>query len=276
MATLRKKRKLAALYKENCEGHPRNNLAQNSNTPSSEEGYITQFAKEIEGAETKKLSRELSRTDNHFLGALSRLEDLPGNPPYQGTTEPLWRNSGMHTAKTRERMRTTPKIIHILKRAYIRARLHETLAPKTTTRRWQEFTKKSHTVPFVHFDGSKRNFALPINRKSRVKKHLRYWKQTIFVLPSSSWQTTAAPQFFITTLTEFSSRQSCSPQRCPRLTGNLRSLSGSGASSKRASNVITSWLKTTESNTSTLSWAEMRWIHFKTIRAEPERIWENI
>ena len=54
MAT-RNKMKLAALNKENCEEHPRSNLAQNLNVPRSEQDYITQVFKEIEGRVTKKL-----------------------------------------------------------------------------------------------------------------------------------------------------------------------------------------------------------------------------
>ena len=55
MATLRNKRKLAALNKENCEEHPRSNLAQNSNVPRSQEDYRTQVSEEIEGKVTKKV-----------------------------------------------------------------------------------------------------------------------------------------------------------------------------------------------------------------------------
>ena len=49
MTTLRNKRKLAALNKENCEDYLRSNLAQNSNVPRSQEEYITQVSKKIEG-----------------------------------------------------------------------------------------------------------------------------------------------------------------------------------------------------------------------------------
>ena len=41
METLRDKRKLAALNKENCEEHPRSNLAQNSIVSISQEEYLT-------------------------------------------------------------------------------------------------------------------------------------------------------------------------------------------------------------------------------------------
>ena len=83
MAT-RNKRKLAALNKENCEEHPRSNLAQNSNVPRSQEDYITQVSEEIERRVTKKLSQEFSRTENRILGALARLDDFLTNPLIQG------------------------------------------------------------------------------------------------------------------------------------------------------------------------------------------------
>ena len=84
MATLRDKRKLAALNQENCEEHPRCNLAQNSNAPRSQEDYITQVSEDIECRVTKKLSQELSRTENSILGALSSLDDFLMNPLIQG------------------------------------------------------------------------------------------------------------------------------------------------------------------------------------------------
>ena len=92
--TTRNKRKLAALKKENCEVHPRSNLAQNSSAPRSQEDYITQVSEEIEGRVTKRLSKEFSRKENRILGALARLDDILMNPLLQGhsgtTPEPSW------------------------------------------------------------------------------------------------------------------------------------------------------------------------------------------
>ena len=82
--TVRNKKKLAALNKENCEKHPKNNLAQNSNFPRSQEDYITQVFDKIEGTVTKKLSQEFSRSENRILGALARLDDFLMNPHIQG------------------------------------------------------------------------------------------------------------------------------------------------------------------------------------------------
>ena len=82
--TTRNKRKLAALNKENCEEHPRSNLAQNSSAPRSQEDYITQVSEEIEGRVTKRLSKEFSRTEDRILGALARLDDFLMNPLLPG------------------------------------------------------------------------------------------------------------------------------------------------------------------------------------------------
>ena len=76
MATLRNKKKLAALDKENCKEHPGSNVAQNSNVPRSQE--------EIEGRVTKKLSQEFCWTENCILGALARLDDFLMNPLFHG------------------------------------------------------------------------------------------------------------------------------------------------------------------------------------------------
>ena len=83
MAT-RNKRKMAALNKENCEEHPRSNLAQNSNVRRSQQEYITQVSEEIEGRVEKKLSKEFKRTKNRILGELARLDDFLMNPLLQG------------------------------------------------------------------------------------------------------------------------------------------------------------------------------------------------
>ena len=59
-------------------------MAQNPNVPRSQEDYITQVSKEIEGRVTKKLSQIFSRTENRILGALARLDDFLMNPLLQG------------------------------------------------------------------------------------------------------------------------------------------------------------------------------------------------
>ena len=82
MAT-RNERKLAALNKENCEEHPRSNLAQNSNVPKSQKEYISQISEEMEERVTKELSQEISETENRILSALARLVYFLMNPLVQ-------------------------------------------------------------------------------------------------------------------------------------------------------------------------------------------------
>ena len=72
MVTLKNKKKLAPLNKENCDKHPCSNSAQNSNALRSQEDYIThedyktQVSDETEERDTKNFSQEFSR--NHILG----------------------------------------------------------------------------------------------------------------------------------------------------------------------------------------------------------------
>ena len=96
MATLRNKRKLAALNKEKCEELFRRKLTQKSNVPRSQEDYIAQVSKEIVGRVTKKLSQEYSRTGNRILDILVCLDDFLMNPLIQdhsGTTPETYRDA---------------------------------------------------------------------------------------------------------------------------------------------------------------------------------------
>ena len=76
MATLRNKRKLAAINRDNLGDHPRNNRAWNTNSFRIQEVYITQLSEKIEGWLTKKLSQEFCRTESRILGALSKLDEF--------------------------------------------------------------------------------------------------------------------------------------------------------------------------------------------------------
>ena len=105
MATLRNKRKYAALNKENCEEHPRSDLAKNSNVPRSQEDYITQVSGKIEDKFTKKLFQEFSRTENRILGVLSRLHDFFMSlliQDHSGTTPETSRNAYGTNQETNE------------------------------------------------------------------------------------------------------------------------------------------------------------------------------
>ena len=79
MATLRNKRKLAAVSRETPES-TRSGTAPNILDPELTQDYISQVSEEIEGRVTKKLSKEFSKTKSRILGALSKLDEFLLNP----------------------------------------------------------------------------------------------------------------------------------------------------------------------------------------------------
>ena len=79
MATLRNKRKLAAVSGETPEGS-RGGRGRNVPDPELTQDYISQVSEEIEGRVTKKFSKEFNKTESRFLGALSKLDEFLLNP----------------------------------------------------------------------------------------------------------------------------------------------------------------------------------------------------
>ena len=79
MATLRNKRKLAAVSRETPEAN-RGSRGRNVLDPELTQDYISQVSEEIEGRVTKKLSKEFSKTESRILGALSKLDEFLLNP----------------------------------------------------------------------------------------------------------------------------------------------------------------------------------------------------
>ena len=81
MATLRNKKKLAAVSRETPE-NTRNSQSQNTLDPGMAQEYISQVSEQIEGRVIKKLSKEFSRKESRNLGALSKLDELLLNPQF--------------------------------------------------------------------------------------------------------------------------------------------------------------------------------------------------
>ena len=79
MATLRSKRKLAAVSRETSE-NAKNSQSQNTLDPKMAQEYISQVSGTIQGRFTKKLSNDFSRTESRILGALSKHDDFLLNP----------------------------------------------------------------------------------------------------------------------------------------------------------------------------------------------------
>ena len=79
MATLRNKRKLAAVSRETPECS-RSSRGQYVLDPELTQDYISQVSEEIEGRVSKKLSKEFSKTESRILGALTKLDEFLLNP----------------------------------------------------------------------------------------------------------------------------------------------------------------------------------------------------
>ena len=105
MATLRNKRKLAAVTRETQEEHPRNGQSRNTSIPRINEEYITQVSEEIEGRVTEKMSQEFSQIESRILGALSKLDEFILNQQTQthsGTVPGTFRNTNVENQGTNE------------------------------------------------------------------------------------------------------------------------------------------------------------------------------
>ena len=79
MATLRNKRKLAAVSKETPDGS-RSSRGQYILDLELTQDFISQVSEEIEGRVTKKLSKKFNKTESRILGALSKLDEFLLNP----------------------------------------------------------------------------------------------------------------------------------------------------------------------------------------------------
>ena len=105
MATLRNKRKLAAVTRETGEKRPRKGQSRNTSVPRINEEYITQVSEEIEGRVIKRLSQEFSRTEFRILGVLSKLDEFLLNPQIRthfATVPETFRNTNVENQETNE------------------------------------------------------------------------------------------------------------------------------------------------------------------------------
>ena len=105
MATLRNKRKLAAVTRETQEENPRNGQSRNTPVPRINEEYITQVSEEIEGRINKKLSQEFNRIESRISDALSKLDEFLSNQQIQThskTVPGTFRNTNVENQGTNE------------------------------------------------------------------------------------------------------------------------------------------------------------------------------
>ena len=101
MATLRNKRKLAAVSRETPEGS-RSSRGQTVLDSELTQNYISQVSEETEGRVTKKLSKEFSKTESRILGALSKLDEFLLNPQVRTCSVAVQGTSGNANLENRE------------------------------------------------------------------------------------------------------------------------------------------------------------------------------
>ena len=101
MATLRNKRKLAAVSRETPEGS-RGSRGQTVLDPELTQDYISQVSEEIERRVTKRLSKEFSKTESCILGALSKLDEFLLNPQVRTCSVAVQGTSGNANSENRE------------------------------------------------------------------------------------------------------------------------------------------------------------------------------
>ena len=101
MATLKNKRKLAAVSRETPKS-ARNSRVQNALDPELTQDCSSQVSEEIEGRVIKKLSKEFSRTESRNLGALSELDEFLLNPQVRNCSVVVPETSRNSNSENRE------------------------------------------------------------------------------------------------------------------------------------------------------------------------------
>ena len=98
MATLRNKRKLAAVSRE-APKSKKNSQLHNTLDPELAQEYISQVSEE---RVTKRISKELSRTESRILGALSKLDEFFLNPQVRTCSVAVPGTSKINDSENRE------------------------------------------------------------------------------------------------------------------------------------------------------------------------------
>ena len=130
MATLKNKRKLATATRESQEKHPRNGQSRKTSVPRINEECITKFLRRLKTESIKNCLRSSAGQSPTFWVLCPICTNSSWTHRYERIPEPFRELSGTQAWKTRERMRTTPRVILILKQASSAATLHKILAQK--------------------------------------------------------------------------------------------------------------------------------------------------
>ena len=141
LATLRNKRKIPAINKENHEEQHTISQARDTNVPRIQEDYVTQVSEEIEGRVMKKLSGSLAERRITFWALSPNLTNFFWIHKFGFTPDPFWRHTETSVEKTRIRMRIVPRMIPMLKQRCLWANLHNVAARTMPTTRIRHFSQ---------------------------------------------------------------------------------------------------------------------------------------
>ena len=254
MATLRKKRKLAAVSRETPES-TRSGGTQNILDPELTQDYISQVSEEIEGRVTKKLSKEFSRTESRILGALSKLDEFLLNPQVRtcsvavpGTS----RSSNLENQGTNEDRPSDdpgPEVEFSSPLSGAEADPHMVTGVTRESRQHPHMTMETQEeIPYCSTStssGKKRRCAPRVSHNSAVRTPLRHLRQTRFCWPLNNGQRTVIQPISTIISAESQNCRNPSWRQCPRLMENQKNLNCLKVYSKRVWKSTTSWLKKT-------------------------------
>ena len=175
-------------------------MPKNSNAPRSQEDYITQIGKEIEGRVTKKLSQVFSRTDNRILGALARLDDFLMKLLIQGNSEAapetsrnaFSSNQGTKADDSQSDLHAEASIFNNQTTGIVGAEEGQEMVTEVTLEvrnRYYLVTGVDEEVTYCSpsiLQESRKRTALPLNHNSLVRITLRWLKQTKFCWPNNN------------------------------------------------------------------------------------------
>ena len=248
MATLRKKKKLAAVSRETPES-TRNSRVQNALDPESTQDYISQVSEEIEGRVTKNLSKEFSRTESSILGALSKLDEFLLNPQVRTCsvavreTSRIKNSENQETTVDRSSDDPCPEVgyyshhsgrlnspeaknyPHMLTGGpeEIRQYPHMVTGGPEEIRQYPHMvTKTQEEIPYCSIStssGKQKRRAPRVSHNFAVRIHLRQLKQTRFCWPFNNWRRSVI-QPISTTSVESRSCLNSLQRQCPHLMEN--------------------------------------------------------
>ena len=243
MATLRNKRKLAAVSREAPEGSS-SSRGRNILDPELTQDYISQVSEEIKGRVTKKLSKEFNKTESRILGALSKLDEFLLNPQVRTcsvTARGTSRHSNLENRETHGDRSSNDPYPEGGYFPHLSGQLNsseedmvtETFPHMVTGDRShrRNLSQPSHDdsnsrrgsllLPY-YFVRQTEEGALHKSTNFAVRIPQRQLEQTRFCLPFNNWRRTPIQPISIIILAESRNCLNPSQRQCLRLMGNQR------------------------------------------------------